>query len=75
MLMNGKGSVLATFENEKQRHGVALRLRRFSWRNISARPWDGRHPPGKAGTFDGVLVDAPCSDMGACAGTPSSAGP
>jgi 16S rRNA (cytosine967-C5)-methyltransferase len=64
MIMNGKGSVIATFDNDKQRHGVALRLRRFPWRNVSARLWDGRHAPGKPGSFDGVLVDAPCSDVG-----------
>jgi 16S rRNA (cytosine967-C5)-methyltransferase len=62
--MNGTGTVVATFENETQRHGVALRLRRFPWRNISARLWDGRHPPGKPGSFDGVLVDAPSSGVG-----------
>jgi 16S rRNA (cytosine967-C5)-methyltransferase len=39
-------------------------LRRFPWRNIAARLWDGRHAPGKPGSFDGVLVDAPSSDVG-----------
>ena len=64
MLMNGKGAVIASFDNENQRKGVAMRLRRFAWRNISARLWDGKHAPGKSGSFDGVLVDATCSDVG-----------
>lgn len=64
MLMKGKGSVIATFDSDKLRHSAALRLRRFAWRNVSTRIWDGRHPPGKPGSFDGVLVDAPCSDVG-----------
>lgn len=64
MLMQGKGSVVATFENEARRHSAALRLRRFPWRNLATKLWDGRHAPGKPGSFDGVLVDAPCSDVG-----------
>jgi 16S rRNA (cytosine967-C5)-methyltransferase len=39
-------------------------LRRSHFHNIAAKVWDGRHPPGKASTFDGVLVDAPCSGVG-----------
>jgi 16S rRNA (cytosine967-C5)-methyltransferase len=63
-LMQGKGTVITTFEQEKRRHDAAVRLRRSRFRNISAKLWDGRHPPGKAGTFDGVLLDAPCSGVG-----------
>jgi 16S rRNA (cytosine967-C5)-methyltransferase len=63
-LMHGKGAVITTFENEKRRHATALRLRRFPFRNIAAKLWDGKRSPGKAGSFDGVLVSAPCSDVG-----------
>jgi 16S rRNA (cytosine967-C5)-methyltransferase len=63
-LMHNKGTVIATFDHEKRRHETAVRLRRGKFRNIAAKVWDGRHPPGKAGSFDGVLVDAPCSAVG-----------
>ncbi|MGO9596968.1 MAG: RsmB/NOP family class I SAM-dependent RNA methyltransferase [Isosphaeraceae bacterium] len=64
VLMQSKGAVVATFDHEKRRHEAALRLRRYPCRNIASRLWDGRHAPGKAGSFDGVLVDAPCSEVG-----------
>jgi 16S rRNA (cytosine967-C5)-methyltransferase len=63
-LMAGKGTVITTFEHERHRHDSALRLRRSHFHNIAARLWDGRHPPGKPGSFDGVLLDAPCSGVG-----------
>ncbi len=63
-LMQNKGTVITTFEHDKQRHDAALRLRRFPFRNISAKIWDGRRNPGKPGTFEGVLLDAPCSTVG-----------
>ncbi len=63
-LMENKGTVVTTFEDDKRRHEIALRLRRFPFRNIAAKLWDGRRNPGKPGSFDGVLVDAPSSDVG-----------
>ncbi len=63
-LMENKGAVVSTFENDKRRHDAALRLRRFPFRNIAAKIWDGRRNPGKPASFDGVLVDAPCSSIG-----------
>jgi 16S rRNA (cytosine967-C5)-methyltransferase len=63
-LMHGKGTVITTFEHERQRHAAALRLRRSAFRNIAAKVWDGRRPPGKPGSFDGVLVDAASSAVG-----------
>lgn len=63
-MMDGKGTVISTFESEKRRYETALRLRRGKFRNIAAKVWDGRHLPAKAGSFDGVLVDAPCSAVG-----------
>ncbi len=56
-LMDNKGTVITTFDHEKRRHEAAVRLRRGKFRNIAAKVWDGRHPPGKAGSFDGVLVE------------------
>jgi 16S rRNA (cytosine967-C5)-methyltransferase len=63
-LMRGKGTVVATFDQEKRRRETAIRLRGFTCRNIASKLWDGRHAPGKPGSFDGVLVDAPCSNVG-----------
>jgi 16S rRNA (cytosine967-C5)-methyltransferase len=63
-LMENKGTVVTTLEQEKRRHETAARLRRYRFRNIASKVWDGRHLPGKAGTFDGVLLDAPCSGVG-----------
>jgi len=63
-LMESKGTVVTTFEQDKRRHETAIRLRRFPFRNVAAKLWDGRHAPGKPASFDGVLVDAPCSGVG-----------
>jgi len=63
-LMGNKGTVVTTFEHEPQRRAAVLRLRRSPLRNITTRLWDGRHPPGKPGSFDGVLLDAPSSGIG-----------
>jgi 16S rRNA (cytosine967-C5)-methyltransferase len=63
-LMDGKGTVVTTLEQESRRHEAAIRLRRSQFRNIAAKVWDGRHAPGKPGSFDGVLVDAACSGVG-----------
>jgi len=63
-LLQGKGSVLATDVNEKALKEAARRARRTSFRNLSTKQWDGKRMPAKSGTFDGVLVDAPCSGIG-----------
>jgi 16S rRNA (cytosine967-C5)-methyltransferase len=63
-LMGGKGTVLATDIHEYKLKEVVRRARRGPFRNVSTKPWDGRHVPGRATSFDGVLVDAPCSAMG-----------
>jgi len=63
-LMKGKGVVIATCDHEPRRRQTALRLRRGGFHNVATRLWDGRHPPGKAASFDGVLVDAICSGVG-----------
>jgi 16S rRNA (cytosine967-C5)-methyltransferase len=63
-LMDGKGTVVSTFQGENRRNEAAIRLRRTRFRNVAAKVWDGRHAPGKAGTFDGVLLDPPCSGVG-----------
>jgi 16S rRNA (cytosine967-C5)-methyltransferase len=63
-LMRGKGVVICTFDQPRRRHEAALRLRGAPLHNISTRIWDGRHVPGKAATFDGVVLDAESSAVG-----------
>jgi 16S rRNA (cytosine967-C5)-methyltransferase len=63
-LMKGKGLVVATFDQERRRKAIALKLRTSPYHNITTRVWDGRHVAGKAGTYDGVLVDAISSGIG-----------
>ncbi len=63
-LMKGKGVVVCTFEQARRRHEAALRLRGGPLHNVSTKLWDGRHAPGKAATFDGVVLDAVSSGVG-----------
>ncbi len=44
---------------------VASNIRRTGAHNVSALVADGRRPPLRPGTADVVLVDAPCSGLGA----------
>jgi 16S rRNA (cytosine967-C5)-methyltransferase len=63
-LMNGKGLVVATDVQPARLKEAVRRARRSPFRNLTTKPWDGRHVAGKAASFDGVLVDAPCSAIG-----------
>ena len=63
-LMGGKGVVIATDIHEGRLKEAARRARRSPFRNLSTKLWDGKHVVGKAGKYDGVLVDAPCSGVG-----------
>jgi 16S rRNA (cytosine967-C5)-methyltransferase len=63
-LMKGRGLVVATDIHEGKLKETVRRARRSPFRNITTKIWDGRHVPGKSGSFDGVLVDAPCSAIG-----------
>jgi 16S rRNA (cytosine967-C5)-methyltransferase len=63
-LMGGKGLVVCTFQQELRRREAARRLRVCAYSNITTRLWDGRHPPGKRASFDGVLLDAASSGVG-----------
>ena len=62
--MGGKGVVVATDVNAAKLKEAARRARRSPFRNLTTKPWDGRHVAGKPRSFDGVLVDAPCSAIG-----------
>ncbi|WP_435018942.1 RsmB/NOP family class I SAM-dependent RNA methyltransferase [Tundrisphaera sp. TA3] len=63
-LMKGKGLVVATDVHEAKLKETVRRARRSPFRNITTKVWDGKHVVGKAGKYDGVLVDAPCSAIG-----------
>jgi 16S rRNA (cytosine967-C5)-methyltransferase len=63
-LMRGKGLVVATDVHEGKLKEAVRRARRSPFRNLTTKAWDGRHVAGKTASFDGVLVDAPCSAIG-----------
>jgi len=63
-LLKGKGLVVATDVHEFKLKETVRRARRSPFRNVTTKPWDGKHAVGKPGSFDGVLVDAPCSAIG-----------
>jgi 16S rRNA (cytosine967-C5)-methyltransferase len=63
-LMKGKGLVVATDVHELRLKEAARRAKRSPFRNLTTKPWDGKHVVGKTGTYHGVLVDAPCSAVG-----------
>lgn len=63
-LMGGAGTVTASDVRTGKLAELRSRARRAGFRNITVSAWDGaakRLPPG---SFDGVLVDAPCSGSG-----------
>ena len=63
-LMKGKGLVVASDVHEGRLKEAVRRARRSPFRNLTTKVWDGKHVVGKAGKYDGVLVDAPCSAIG-----------
>ena len=65
-LMGGKGVVVATDSHEGRLKEAARRARRSPFRNLTTKAWNGagRQGAGKPKSFDGVLVDAPCSAIG-----------
>ena len=63
--MENRGLVLATDIRGYKLKDLTKRLRRARLSNIRSKDWDGKNLPGKPGSFDGVLVDAPCT----CTGT------
>ena len=64
-LMKNKGCIVASDIREYKLLDLKKRARRAGFSNISTKPWPTRKLPVKATSFDGVLVDAPCS----CTGT------
>jgi 16S rRNA (cytosine967-C5)-methyltransferase len=63
-LMEGKGVVVASELHEAPLKEAARRARRSPFRNLTTRTWDGKHPVGKLGSYQGILVDPPCTGIG-----------
>ncbi len=64
-MMKNSGLVLASDIRERKLKDAKLRARRAQFSNVSCKPWNGSKIPGREQSFDGVLVDAPCT----CSGT------
>jgi len=64
-LMQSKGTVLATDIRTRKLEDLRKRARRAGFSNIQCREWRGDAVSRKRATFDGILVDAPCT----CSGT------
>ena len=64
-LMQGKGVVVGSDIRAHKLEDLKKRARRGGFFNITLKPWDGKPVPARKATYDGVLVDAPCS----CSGT------
>jgi 16S rRNA (cytosine967-C5)-methyltransferase len=62
LLAETAGKVLATDIREKALIEMRRRAKRAGFTNIASQTWDGE--TGAPGTFDGVLVDAPCTGSG-----------
>jgi len=63
-LMNGKGTVVASDIKASKLDELKRRARRAGYSNITTWEWKGKDVPSQKATFDGVLVDAPCSGSG-----------
>jgi 16S rRNA (cytosine967-C5)-methyltransferase len=63
-LMNGRGVVVASDGTRPPRQGLVLHFRRTPFRNITTRAWDGKHAPGRAASYDGVLVGPESTGIG-----------
>ena len=64
-LMQRTGKVVAGDIRSYKLEDLKKRARRSGFPNIETRPWDGNKvPPRKSASFDGILVDAPCSCSG-----------
>ncbi len=61
--MAGKGVVIATDTHEKRLKELRRRLSLAGRHNLEVQLWTGDRAP-KGPLFDGVLVDAPCSNSG-----------
>ncbi|MFW6367163.1 MAG: RsmB/NOP family class I SAM-dependent RNA methyltransferase [bacterium] len=64
-MMERKGTMVASDIREYKLKDLRRRARRAELPNVETKPWDGKSVRSRKATFDGVLVDAPCT----CSGT------
>ena len=69
--LEGRGTVVANDVLVGRIRPLRANLERLGLLNVSLTVWDGASYPNAAGTFDRILVDAPCS----CEGTLRRHGP
>jgi 16S rRNA (cytosine967-C5)-methyltransferase len=69
-LMGGEGEVVAVDRNAGRARELAGNARRLGASIVDARAADAREPVG--GSFDRVLLDAPCSDLGTLQSRPDA---
>ncbi len=62
--MQNRGTVIANDINEGRLNIISQKLVRFGLLNVATTVYDAGNYPKAAGTFDRVLVDAPCSSEG-----------
>lgn len=68
--LRGKGAIVATDVAEHKLKSLKDRVRRSGWQNIRLLSWDGQRLPEFGpeikgpGSFDRVIVDAPCTATG-----------
>lgn len=64
-MMQRRGTVYSTDIRAYKLEDLKRRAARAAFPNIRCAEWDGTRPTGsKAGQFDGLLIDAPCSSSG-----------
>ncbi len=62
--MRNKGVVNVSDQSAFSLQRITKRARAHPFCNISPKLWDGKHVAGKAGKYDGVIVEPPCSGVG-----------
>jgi len=70
--MGDRGEVISVESDPDRAAEVAAQARRLGLRSVTAIEVDGSGPVAAIGSFDRVLLDAPCSDLGALASRPDA---
>jgi 16S rRNA (cytosine967-C5)-methyltransferase len=71
-LMQGKGLVVGSHTTGSAIRTLTLQARATPYRNLTTKPWDGRHVVGRAASYEGVLVTPPSSNIGTWRRTPEA---
>jgi 16S rRNA (cytosine967-C5)-methyltransferase len=62
--MKGKGTVIISDPSPAAMKAVSEQFRKAERSNFTSKEWDGKHLVGKAGSYRGVLLDAPGTGVG-----------